>query len=139
MWASACRTLVAWTRRCALCALRALGPFLTWNVNAVASVSQVGPVRTAEEVGTMGSFSQDRRRVDRRAQARSGRRATDRAGSPITAPSCPSCGGVANEVGESEGGWWFVCPVCDHLWNERKRRNGLTSPSRVSAVDVANS
>jgi hypothetical protein len=86
----------------------------------------------------MGSFSQDRRRVERRTQARGGRRAKDRAGSAI-APSCPSCGGVANEVGESEGGWWFVCPDCDHLWNERERRNGLTSPSRFSSVDTANS
>ena len=42
-------------------------------------------------------------------------------GSSITAQSCPSCGSVASEVGESEGGWWFVCGHCDHLWNERER------------------
>jgi hypothetical protein len=22
-------------------------------------------------------------------------------------------------AGESDGGWWFVCAACDHLWDER--------------------
>jgi hypothetical protein len=28
---------------------------------------------------------------------------------------------MSNEVGEADGGWWFVCGHCDHLWNERER------------------
>jgi hypothetical protein len=66
-------------------------------------------------------LSRERRQGERRAHARGGRRATDRAGSSITAQSCPSCSSVANEVGEADGGWWFVCEGCDHLWNERER------------------
>jgi hypothetical protein len=80
----------------------------------------------------MGQVSQERRRADRRTDARGGRRVTDRAASPITAQFCPVCGGIANDVGESEGGWWFVCLDCDHLWNERERRNAVTSARRVS-------
>ena len=66
-------------------------------------------------------LSRERRHGERRADARGGRRATDRARSSVTAQSCPSCGNVASEVGEAEGGWWFVCESCDHLWNERER------------------
>lgn len=66
-------------------------------------------------------LSRERRQGERRADARGGRRATDRAGSCVTAQSCPSCGGIASEVGEADGGWWFVCEGCDHFWNERER------------------
>jgi hypothetical protein len=66
--------------------------------------------------------SRERRHGDRRAHARGGRRATDGLAVSTAAPECPSCGGAANEVGESDGGWWFVCASCDQLWNERERQ-----------------
>ena len=66
-------------------------------------------------------LSRERRHSDRRAQPRGGRRATDAAGLAPTVPSCPSCAGASSEVGESDGGWWFVCANCDRLWNERER------------------
>jgi hypothetical protein len=66
---------------------------------------------------------QERRQRDRRAHSRGGRRVTDRVASAHREPSCPACNaeGVASEVGEADGGWWFVCGGCDHLWNERER------------------
>jgi hypothetical protein len=66
---------------------------------------------------------QERRQRDRRAHSRGGRRATDRAAYAPSQPSCPSrkAGEMSNEVGEADGGWWFVCGHCDHLWNERER------------------
>jgi hypothetical protein len=79
-------------------------------------------------------LSRERRHGQRRADARGGRRATDRAGSSITAQSCPFCGSVANEVGESDGGWWFVCESCDHLWNERERA-GRAAPKIEAFVE----
>ena len=65
---------------------------------------------------------QERRQRDRRAHARGGRRLTDRAACAPGQPTCPFCNGgdVASEVGEADGGWWFVCGDCDHLWNERE-------------------
>jgi len=66
--------------------------------------------------------SRERRRGERRAKARGGRRVTDGVGACVTALSCPSCGSVASEVGEAEGGWWFVCQTCDRLWNARERQ-----------------
>ena len=69
----------------------------------------------------MVPLSQERRQNNRRADARGGRRATDTPALSIDAIACPSCGEAANEVGESDGGWWFVCNSCDRLWNERKR------------------
>ena len=65
--------------------------------------------------------SRERRHGDRRAHARGGRRATDGLAVSAAATECPSCGGAANEVGESDGGWWFVCANCDLLWNQRER------------------
>ena len=65
-------------------------------------------------------LSRERRHGERRAGARGGRRVTDWVRPSVTAQSCPSCGSVASEVGEAEGGWWFVCQTCDHLWNERE-------------------
>jgi hypothetical protein len=65
--------------------------------------------------------SRERRLGDRRAHARGGRRETDGLAVFTAATNCSSCGGVANEVGESDGGWWFVCASCDQLWNERAR------------------
>jgi hypothetical protein len=26
---------------------------------------------------------------------------------------------VASLAGEADGGWWFVCMACDHLWDQR--------------------
>jgi hypothetical protein len=71
----------------------------------------------------MLSLSREWRRTDRRAHARGGRRLTDGDASAQRQPSCPSCNveGAAREVGEADGGWWFVCGHCDHLWNERER------------------
>ena len=48
---------------------------------------------------------------------------TDGPASAHREPSCPACNaeGVASEVGEADGGWWFVGGKCDHLWNERER------------------
>jgi len=68
----------------------------------------------------------ERRRSERRADARGGRRAMDRTGPAVTAQSCPSCSSVANEVGESDGGWWFICADCDLLWNEREQNRSIT-------------
>jgi hypothetical protein len=75
----------------------------------------------------MINFSADRRRSERRASSRGGRRATDRPASTTVAP-CRCCGEVPSEVGASDGGWWFVCGGCDDLWNERERlpRGGQT-------------
>jgi hypothetical protein len=76
---------------------------------------------------------QERHQRDRRAHRRGGRRATDRVASAHSQPSCPSCEAeeMSNEVGEADGGWWFVCGHCDHLWNERER---LRNDQRATAT-----
>jgi hypothetical protein len=66
------------------------------------------------------SLPQERRLGERRSRQRGGRRAADAVGT-ASAARCPSCEEMANDVGESDGGWWFVCGCCDHLWNERER------------------
>jgi hypothetical protein len=33
---------------------------------------------------------------------------------------------MASPAGESDGGWWFVCLACDHLWDQR-----LANPNQV--------
>jgi len=86
----------------------------------------------------MSCRSQERRQRDRRAHARGGRRLTDRVASAQRQPSCPSCNvdGVSSEVGEADGGWWFVCGSCDHLWNEREcryRAEGDVEPRQAHA------
>ena len=70
----------------------------------------------------MISLFREWRHGERRATARGGRRVTDWVRPSVTALSCPSCRTVASEVGEAEGGWWFVCQTCDRLWNERERQ-----------------
>ncbi len=59
---------------------------------------------------------------DRRFGRGGGRRASDRPARHTT-PQCPAChrAGTALQAGEAEGGWWFVCTVCDHLWDQRSR------------------
>jgi len=71
----------------------------------------------------MTSLVPERRHRERRGCVRGGRRATDVTSTTLALPSCPSCGrlDVAEDVGTSEGGWWFVCRDCDHLWDERER------------------
>ena len=68
----------------------------------------------------------EQRMAERRTKPRGGRRSTDPPAKPTESPSCPACGanGSATEAGAADGGWWFVCAVCDHLWDERKRRQG---------------
>jgi hypothetical protein len=63
----------------------------------------------------------DRRVSDRRSVRGGGRRASDPPNAPSDLPACPACRtpGVALLAGESDGGWWFVCLACDHLWDQR--------------------
>jgi hypothetical protein len=37
-------------------------------------------------------------------------------------PACPNCTkrSTARLAGESDGGWWFVCLVCDFMWDQRQ-------------------
>jgi uncharacterized Zn ribbon protein len=79
---------------------------------------------------------QERRQRDRRAHSRGGRRVTDRAAHAHSQLSCPSCKAeeMANEVSEADGGWWFVCDTCDHLWNERERRRQRPEASTLTDV-----
>ena len=70
----------------------------------------------------------DRRISNRRSFRAGGRRATDAPVATSAVPACPACrmAGVALFAGESEGGWWFVCDACDHLWDQRQR---IASPA----------
>lgn len=63
----------------------------------------------------------ERRLSDRRHSRGAGRRVTDPARGPSASPPCPTCrkSGVSLLAGESDGGWWFVCLSCDHLWDQR--------------------
>jgi hypothetical protein len=63
----------------------------------------------------------ERRGSIRRNVRPGGRRATDRRAARATTPECPNCrrAGAAVLAGEAEGGWWFVCEICDHLWDQR--------------------
>ena len=65
----------------------------------------------------------DRRTSTRRAGRAGGRRATDVPAAGTALPDCPKCrrAGIAMLAGEAEGGWWFVCFGCDHLWDQRRR------------------
>lgn len=68
----------------------------------------------------MKDVTVDRRISTRRAGRQSGRRSTDRPASSTASPRCPRCQqNVTILAGEAEGGWWFVCDACDHLWNRR--------------------
>jgi len=73
----------------------------------------------------MGSTDSDRRIIQRRTHGRGGRRSTDADRRSTDLPACPKCGVAgATEAGSADGGWWFVCAGCDHLWNERARLAG---------------
>jgi hypothetical protein len=66
---------------------------------------------------------------DRRRGRAGGRRLSDAPPRPPNSPQCPVCltGGAALQVGEADGGWWFVCEACDHMWDERARAATLTT------------
>ena len=70
----------------------------------------------------MLEITPERRACDRRSSCGGGRRATDLTSRASEPPTCPMCreSGVAMLAGESEGGWWFVCLACDHLWDQRR-------------------
>ena len=63
----------------------------------------------------------DRRTRDRRRARGGGRRLNDSPSSAASSPVCPNCrkSDVALQAGEAEGGWWFVCAECDHMWDQR--------------------
>ena len=77
----------------------------------------------------MQEVTVDRRITDRRHARLSGRRSTDKPVSRTCGPACPKCHetGVAWLAGEAEGGWWFVCLSCDHLWDQREIERGSGS------------
>ena len=70
----------------------------------------------------MLDIAADRRMSNRRACRGGGRRGSDPITGSSTVPTCPTCfkSGVTLLAGEAEGGWWFVCLACDHLWNQRE-------------------
>jgi len=69
----------------------------------------------------LGTPIERRHSPDRRSSCGGGRRMTDLHSRQSDSPACPKCRerGVALQAGESDGGWWFVCLACDHLWDER--------------------
>ena len=71
---------------------------------------------------------------DRRGSCGGGRRMTDLPSRPSDSPTCPACRepGAALLAGESDGGWWFVCLACDHLWDQRH-----TTIEQIRADDAA--
>ena len=70
----------------------------------------------------MLKVSTERRLSNRRTGRAGGRRTTDPPDMSADTPECPRCRrpGVASLAGESEGGWWYVCLACDHLWDRRQ-------------------
>jgi len=69
----------------------------------------------------MNRTEADRRVRDRRVIRDGGRRFTDGPPHPMDSPRCPACqrDTPALQAGEADGGWWFVCLACDHMWDER--------------------
>ncbi len=63
----------------------------------------------------------ERRMMDRRLIRDGGRLFTDGPPHPMDSPRCPAChkDTPALQAGEADGGWWFVCVACDHMWNHR--------------------
>ena len=58
---------------------------------------------------------------------------------PTSVPACPICRktGVALLAGEAEGGWWFVCLACDHLWDQRQIASAtLPDPQVLPGAEV---
>lgn len=86
----------------------------------------------------MLEITTERRLSNRRSPSGGGRRATDPPGRPSDLPTCPVCRktGVALLAGESDGGWWFVCVACDHLWDQR-RANGDDIQDEGGSAHVA--
>jgi hypothetical protein len=76
----------------------------------------------------MLQITSERRADDRRSPRGGGRRATDLTSRTTELPACPMCreSGVAALAGESDGGWWFVCLACDHLWDHRQPQDVRT-------------
>ena len=64
----------------------------------------------------------ERRVCERRASRCGGRRVTDQPGRPCDLPTCLVCHwqGVAALASESDGGWWFACPACNEVWDQRQ-------------------
>jgi len=87
----------------------------------------------------MLQMTSERRVHNRRVPRGGGRRATDRTSRPLKLPACPVCreAGVATLAGESDGGWWFVCLACDHLWDQRHPQGDRSQvedePTRIAA------
>jgi hypothetical protein len=69
----------------------------------------------------MHRIDTERRVRNRRSIRDGGRRFTDGPPRPLDSPRCPACqkDTVALQAGEADGGWWFVCVACDHMWDER--------------------
>src|SRR5262249_14439066 len=93
--------------------------------------------RAFREVIMLDSPNEHRHLTDRRASGRGGRRASDLPRRPFHPPTCPKCRvtGAALPAGDSDGGWWFVCLCCDHLWDQRQivRAAAITSERPVTA------
>jgi hypothetical protein len=93
----------------------------------------------------MDEVGVERRSSDRRSSRGGGRRLTDRPSRSDRVPACPACHktDTALIAGEADGGWWFVCLVCDHLWDQRQQfvSAGLEPPlrddSRLAAASSA--
>lgn len=75
----------------------------------------------------------DQRTSARRSFRGGGRRVTDPPAESSSTPRCPNChqDGLAVLAGEAEGGWWFVCVDCDHLWDQREIANPTEPDSPV--------
>ena len=85
----------------------------------------------------MQQIAVDRRTSERRSSRGGGRRVTDEPVEPTSGPACPACrqADAALLAGEAEGGWWFVCLACDHLWDQRQIANSSVSDPSVIARD----
>ncbi len=82
----------------------------------------------------MQQFSVDRRISSRRIGREGGRRAPDRPVSASLTPVCPGCGQNATILaGEADGGWWFVCDSCDHLWDQRSAGDRTSNDRKVDS------
>ena len=77
----------------------------------------------------------ERRMQDRRSGRDGGRRTTDGPPHPVGSPRCPAChrNTVALQAGEADGGWWFVCDACDHMWDERPLAGREREPAAWAA------
>ena len=79
----------------------------------------------------MNSQAEQRNVRDRRSARFGGRRASDWPSLSVEPPNCPACLRTSTAVlaGEAEGGWWWVCVACDHLWDERSRATAYAGRS----------